>query len=287
MSTLANKYDFLVVLEAINSNPNGDPDRGNAPRQDIETGHGIITDVCLKRKIRDYIVSQKDGETGYDIYIQSDDTLNSKDAKALAAASGKTRKDDPDLASELQNFMCDSYYDIRAFGAVLTGFSKTGLNGQVKGPVQFSFGRSVDPVVPQEITISRCAVATEAEKESHDHTLGNKFVVPYGLYVFKGHISADQAEKTGFSEADKDLLFEAIQNLWDADLSSARGDITLKKLIVFEHDCKHGNTPSHKLFDRVTIKRKDKSVPARSFEDYEFSVDDKDLPKGVKVSVME
>ncbi len=286
MAALKNRYDFLLAVEVINSNPNGDPDMGNMPRQDVETGHGIITDVCLKKKIRDYMTRSMSDKAGYNIYIQSDDFLNSKDSAAYEAVGGGSKKEDPEIGSKLHTFMCDNYFDIRAFGAVLTGFAKMNLNAQVKGPVQVSFGRSVDPIVPQEITITRCAVATENEKKTHDNTMGNKFIVPYGLYIFEGHVSAELAEKTGFSEEDMQALIDALQNMWSEDTSSSRGHVVARKLIVFKHQSKHGNAPYYKLFDKVSITRKDPAAPARSFKDYEFKID-KDIPAEIEVKVYE
>ena len=281
---LKKRVDFMVLLEAINSNPNGNPDSGNMPRQDIDSGRGIITDVCIKRKIRDYIDAIKDGQDGYDIYIKSGEALNAKDNSAITEIS-------KDKGSEINgwdviDFMCQKYYDIRTFGAVMTGLQKAkglSVNGAIKGPVQFSFGQSVDPIMPQEITITRKAVATEEEKKTHEHTMGNKYIVPYGLYVFEGHISAEHAAKTGFSEEDMDLLFDALLNTWDRDVSAARGHMAVRKIIKFEHNNLHGSCPSYRLFDMVHIKKKDDVSVPRCFRDYDITID-KDIPNGVTVT---
>lgn len=281
---LKKRIDFMVMLEAINSNPNGNPDAGNMPRQDDDTGHGIITDVCIKRKIRDYVDAVKEGQDGYDIYIKSGEALNNKDNTAInTVGEGKEGVID---GKDVIDFMCKKYYDIRTFGAVLTGVQKSKavtMNGAIKGPVQFSFGRSVDPIMPQEITITRKAVATEEERKTHEHTMGSKFIVPYGLYVFEGHISAEYAAKTGFTEEDVDLLFDALINTWDRDISAARGHMAVRKIVKFEHNNLHGNCPSYQLFEKVHISKKDGISSPRCFGDYEITID-KDMPKGVSVT---
>lgn len=287
---LKKRIDFMVLLEAVNSNPNGNPDANNMPRQDDETGHGIITDVCIKRKIRDYVDAVMEGKDGYDIYIKSGDALNIKDNAAITAveeSEGKKKDKDTEIdGKKVIDFMCAKYFDTRAFGAVMTGIQKNkavNTSGVVKGPVQFSFGRSVDPVVPQEITVTRKAVATEEERKTHENTMGTKFIVPYGLYVFEGHISAEQAAKTGFSEEDADLLFDALLKTWDRDASAARGHLAVRKIIKFEHNSLHGNCPSYQLFEKVNIKNKNEGSVARSFKDYDVTID-KDMPKGVTVT---
>lgn len=287
---LKKRIDFMVLLEAKNSNPNGDPNNGNMPRQDEETGHGIITDVMIKRKIRDYVDSVMSGKDGYDIYIKSDQALNNKDSAAISVfddASGKKKEKDTEIdASKVIDYMCEKYYDIRTFGAVMTGLQKNkavNTTGAVKGPVQFGFGCSVDPIAPQEITVSRAAVATEEERKTHSNTLGVKYIVPYGLYVFEGHISAEQAAKTGFTEEDANLLFEALLRTWDRDAAAARGHLAVRKIIKFEHNSLHGNCPSYQLFESVNIVNKSKNGVARSYKDYDITID-KDLPNGVTVT---
>ena len=290
---IKNRYEFAIIFDVENGNPNGDPDAGNMPRVDPETGYGIVTDVCLKRKIRNYVETVKEDEPGYEIYIKSGVPLNRSDERAFVAAETtveevkKSKKDDPDIDKKLRDFMCDNFFDIRTFGAVMTTFVKAKLNcGQVRGPVQLGFARSVDPVLPQEITITRCAITTAADAEKNTNTMGNKFIVPYGLYVAEGYISANLARKvTGFSEDDLELLWDAILNMFEHDHSAARGKMAVRKLIIFKHDSELGNAPAYKLFETIKIKRNDGVKIARSFNDYTVSVDENSLPDGVTCTI--
>ena len=259
------------------------------PRIDPETGYGLVTDVCLKRKIRNYVETLKEDEKGYRIYIKDNITLNASDAKALEA-NGLTPKDDlkkakkadPDIDAKLRDYMCENYFDIRTFGAVMTTFVKGALNcGQVRGPVQLSFARSVDPIVPQEVTITRVAITTEADAEKKGTEMGRKHIVPYALYRAEGYVSANLARKTtGFSEDDLKLLWTAILNMFENDHSAARGKMAVRELIVFKHDSELGNAPAYKLFDSVAVQRKPDVDAARSYRDYTVTVADT-LPEGV------
>lgn len=290
---IKNRYEFAIIFDVENGNPNGDPDAGNMPRIDPETGYGIVTDVCLKRKIRNYVDVVKEGEQGYDIYIKSGTPLQTKDNKAFEyhnvdkAQIKKMKKDNPDLDIKLRDFMCENFYDIRTFGAVMTTFVKESLNcGQVRGPVQLSFARSVDPIFPQEITITRCAITTEADAEKNTNTMGNKFIVPYGLYVAEGYVSANLARKvTGFSEDDLELLWNSIVNMFEFDHAAARGKMAVRKLVIFKHDNELGNVPSYKLFDAIKIKRKEDVKVARSYDDYEVRIDESEIPHSVTCTV--
>lgn len=287
---IKNRYDFVVLFDVENGNPNGDPDAGNMPRIDQETGHGLVTDVCLKRKIRNYVEAAYDGKEGYRIYVKERVPLerSNKEAYAYLRISDTEAKDikkkDPDADVKIRDFMCRNFFDIRAFGAVMTTFTKAGLNcGQVRGPVQLGFARSIDPIMPQEVAISRLTVATENELESGKNTmLGRKFIVPYALYRVEGYISANLARKTtGFSEEDLEHLWKAIINMFDLDHSAARGNMAVRKLIVFKHESELGNAPAYQLFDRVKVQRHDMALPARSYGDYEVSVDKDAMPAGV------
>lgn len=290
---ISNRYEFAIIFDVENGNPNGDPDSGNMPRIDPETGYGIVTDVCLKRKIRNYVDVVKEGEEGYGIYIKSGTPLQTKDNKAFEANNvdkaqiKKMKKDDPELDIKLRDYMCKQFFDIRTFGAVMTTFVKESLNcGQVRGPVQLSFARSVDPVFPQEITITRCAITTEADAEKNNNTMGNKFIVPYGLYVAEGYVSANLARKvTGFSEDDLELLWNSIINMFEFDHSAARGKMAVRKLVIFKHDSELGNVPSYKLFDAIKIKRKEDVKVARSYDDYEVRIDESAIPDSVTCTV--
>ncbi len=277
MTTIANRYEFVLLFDVENGNPNGDPDAGNTPRVDPETGHGLVTDVCLKRKIRNHVALAKEAQAGFHIYIQEKSILNETNEKAYKAyelkpESKKLPKNIED-AQKVTGWMCTNFFDIRAFGAVMT----TDVNcGQVRGPVQIAFAKSVEPIFAQEISITRMAVTTkaEAEKQQGDNrTMGRKHIVPYGLYVAHGFISAPLAEKTGFSEDDLKVLWEALTNMFEHDRSAARGMMSSRKLFVFKHDNKMGNAPAHQLFDLIKIERSAGSNgPARSFKDYTVSV---------------
>ena len=286
---IRNRYDFVILFDVENGNPNGDPDAGNMPRVDPETGHGLVTDVCLKRKIRNYVETAKEGEAGYGIYIKDSVPLNRSDAQALEAVGAQNteiktlKKADPDIDRKLRDYMCSHFYDIRTFGAVMTTFVKAALNcGQVRGPVQLGFARSVDPVVPQEVTITRVAITTEEDAAKKGTEMGRKFIVPYGLYRAEGFVSANLARKsTGFSEDDLALLWQAILNMFENDRSAARGKMAVRELIVFRHDSELGNAPAWKLFEKVRITRKEGVQPARGYGDYVVEVDTDTLPQGV------
>lgn len=290
---IKNRYEFAIIFDVENGNPNGDPDAGNMPRVDPETGYGIVTDVCLKRKIRNYVEVVKEAEPGYGIYIKSGVPLQTSDKKAFeylgTDESGvkKMKKDNPEIDGKIRDFMCENFFDIRTFGAVMTTFVKASLNcGQVRGPVQLGFARSVDPIFPQEITITRCAITTEADAEKNTNTMGNKFVVPYGLYVAEGYVSANLARKvTHFSEDDLQLLWNAILNMFDFDRAAARGKMAVRKLVIFKHDSELGNAPAYKLFDTIKIKRKDNVKVARSFDDYEITIEESEIPEGVTCTI--
>lgn len=311
MTTLSRRHDFVLIFDVTNGNPNGDPDAGNLPRLDPETNHGLVSDVSLKRKIRNYVELAREGEEGHHIYVQEGAILNEKHRQAYVALRGDEKakgaklnpKDDTE-AKELRDFMCRNFFDVRTFGAVMS----TGINcGQVKGPVQMTFASSVEPVLPVEISITRMAATNEAEQKkkaegddgdqrTDNRTMGRKHIVPYGLYVAHGFISAKFAERTGFSDADLDLLFEALANMFEHDRAAARGEMTTRKLIVFRHDNALGNAPAHKLFDLVQVGRNvdgefraldDKGLgnlpPARKFGDYTVSIDREGLPEGVEI----
>lgn len=279
MSEINNRIDFIYIFDVQDGNPNGDPDAGNLPRIDAETGMGLVTDVCLKRKVRNYVQVAKGLSEGYDIFIKEKAILNSEIDKAHDDEEVKKAKDKTAAA---RLFMCKNYYDIRTFGAVMS----TGKNaGQVRGPIQFTFARSVDPIATAEHSITRMAVATEneAEKQNGDNrTMGRKATVPYGLYVCHGFISASLAKQTGFSEEDLQLFFEALKNMFDVDRSAARGLMSAQKLIVFRHDSILGNAPANKLFDLVKIE-KNTDNPPRAFGDYTVTIDKNAIPTGVTV----
>ena len=285
---IRNRYEFVILFDVENGNPNGDPDAGNMPRIDPETGCGLVTDVCLKRKIRNYVEIAKEDAPGYGIYIKDGVPLNRSDAQALEAcglkdAEPKTlKKADPDIDRKLRDAMCSRFYDIRTFGAVMTTFMKAALNcGQVRGPVQLGFARSVDPIVPQEVTITRVAITTEQDAEKKGTEMGRKYIVPYGLYRAEGFVSANLARKsTGFTEDDLALLWEAILNMFEHDHSAARGKMAVRELIIFKHDSELGNAPAWKLFESVHITRCEGVQPARQYSDYIVTVDD-NLPEGV------
>ena len=291
MSVISNRYEFVIFFDVENGNPNGDPDAGNMPRIDPETGYGLVTDVCLKRKIRNYVETVKEGESGFRIYVKDNVPLNRSDAEACTYVGVGSTKDalkdakkkDADLDLKIRNFMCSNFYDIRTFGAVMTTFVKGALNcGQVRGPVQLSFARSVDPIVPQEVTITRVAITTEADAEKKGTEMGRKYIVPYGLYRAEGYVSANLARKTtGFSEEDLELLWQAILNMFELDHSAARGKMAVRELIVFRHDSELGNAPAHKLFDLVRAEHTPGVIAPRTFADYQISVDEAKLPAGV------
>lgn len=284
---IKNRYDFVILFDVENGNPNGDPDAGNMPRIDPETGCGLVTDVCLKRKIRNYVETAKEDVPGYRIYIKDQVPLQRSDSEALAYLGVEgdlkaAKKDDPALDGKIRDFMCQNFYDIRTFGAVMTTFVKGALNcGQVRGPVQLGFARSVDPILPQEVTITRVAITTEADAEKKGTEMGRKYIVPYGLYRAEGYVSANLARKTtGFSEEDLSLLWQAILNMFENDHSAARGKMAVRELIVFRHDSELGNAPAYKLFNTVQVQRKDGVTVPRSYQDYTVTLADV-LPAGV------
>lgn len=291
---IRNRYDFVVLFDVENGNPNGDPDAGNMPRVDPESGFGLVTDVCIKRKIRNYIETLKEDEPGYRIYIKDNVPLNRSDSEAFeylkvnANDVKKLKKEDPELDKKVRDFMCENFYDIRTFGAVMTTFVKANLNcGQVRGPVQLGFAKSVDPILPQEVTITRVAITTESDAEKKGTEMGRKYIVPYALYRMEGYVSANLARKvTGFSEEDLELLWQAILNMFENDHSAARGKMAVRKLIVFKHDSELGCAPAHRLFDEVKIARKEESDLPRAYSDYEVTIPT-ELPKGVSCICME
>lgn len=313
MTAIANRYDFVLLFDVTRGNPNGDPDAGNLPRLDPETNHGLVSDVSLKRKVRNYVELKGNGQAPLAIYVQEGAILNEQHRKAFVALrpddeKAKTEKklnpkDDVE-GRAVTRFMCDNFFDIRTFGAVMS----TGVNaGQVRGPVQLGFAQSIEPIVPQEISITRMAATTEADKKQRtegveegndrtdNRTMGRKYIVPYGLYRVHGHVSAKLSERTGFSGEDLSLLFEALGNMFEHDHSAARGEMSSRRLIVFKHASPMGVAPAHQLFDRVTVARQidgearaidgrlDNYVPARSFSDYHIDIDRDGLPDGIEI----
>ena len=294
MEPIKNRYEFVILFDVENGNPNGDPDAGNMPRIDPETGYGLVTDVCLKRKIRNYVETAKEGESGYRIYVNDGVPLKRSDAEACKAVGvdenklKEAKKKDENLDKKLRDFMCSNFFDIRTFGAVMTTFVKGALNcGQVRGPVQLGFARSIDPILPQEVTITRVAITTEADAEKKGTEMGRKYIVPYGLFRAEGYISANLARKTtGFSEDDLALLWRAILNMFELDRSAARGNMAVRELIVFKHDSELGNAPAYKLFELVKVARKDGVTAPRAYSDYTVTLDEAHLPDGVTVTRM-
>jgi CRISPR-associated protein Csd2 len=282
MSAIANKYDFVLFFDVQDGNPNGDPDAGNMPRIDPETGHGLVTDVCLKRKVRNYVLLEKSGAVGYDIFVKEKAVLNLLINAAHDDARVKAKKERGQQTEAARSVMCERFFDVRAFGAVLT----TGKNaGQVRGPVQLTFARSLDPIVALEHSITRMAVTTEEEakqQEGENRTMGRKATIPYGLYRCHGFVSAPLAKQTGFSQDDLELLWRGLEHMFEHDRSAARGLMNLRRLAIFKHDSELGSAPASALFELVTASRKDASGPARSFADYEVRLPDRGmLPKGV------
>lgn len=277
---LKKRYDFVLLFDVKDGNPNGDPDAGNLPRLDAETGNGLVTDVCLKRKVRNFVQLAKQGEAGYDIFVKEKAILNNAIDEAHDSEAVKAQKKDADKTETARQFMCAKYFDIRTFGAVMS----TGKNaGQVRGPVQMTFGRSIDPIISSEHSITRMAVATEAEAEKQkgdNRTMGRKFTVPYGLYVSHGFISAHLAAQTGFTTDDLNVFWEALEKMFWEDHSAARGEMNVRGLYVFEHDSALGRAPAHELFEKIKVERKDSSIPARSFDDYKVTIDET-MPEGV------
>ena len=293
MSAIAHRYEFVYLFDITNGNPNGDPDAGNLPRLDPETNRGLVTDVCLKRKVRNFVSLDKENTSGYAIYMQEKAVLNLQHKKAWEGLGippdtkdeyKKLPKEEA-KAREITVWMCRNFFDVRTFGAVMT----TGVNaGQVRGPVQMAFATSIDPVVPLEISITRMAVTTEKEAEAQsgdNRTMGRKHIIPYGLYRAHGFISAKLAERTGFSDTDLALFWQALTNMFEHDRSAARGEMAARRLIVFKHESAMGNAPAHVLFDKVKVSRVngEADTPARCYADYQVSVD-QNLPQGVSVS---
>lgn len=284
--TINNRYEFVYLFDVKDGNPNGDPDAGNLPRVDAETGQGLVTDVCLKRKVRNFVGLTKGEEPPYEIYIKEKAVLNRSNQRAYQALelkneSKKLPKDVED-AKKITAWMCQNFFDIRTFGAVMTTEVNT---GQVRGPIQLNFARSIDPIASAEHSITRMAVTTEAEAEKQggdNRTMGRKFTVPYGLYRCHGYVSANLANQTGFNEGDLQLFWQALINMFDHDRSASRGEMSPCGLYVFKHDSILGNAPARKLFDLVTVK-KIIDGPARSFADYQVLVNVAGLPNGVEL----
>ena len=293
---IKNRYDFVLLFDVTDGNPNGDPDADNMPRIDPDTNQGLVTDVCLKRKIRNRVQLIKAGESGYDIFIREKVVLNEiiqkvcedlKDEKAednegssSTKRKGKGSKTSVNKEIERAALMCKTFFDVRAFGAVLSTGELS--SGQVRGPVQFTFARSVDPIYPQEHSITRMAV-TKEEDRAKERTMGRKYTVPYGLYRAHGFIVPSFAARTGFSEEDLKVFWEAVRMMFADDPSAARGTMTVRKLIVFRHDSALGNAQAAELFERVRIARKDPAAPARAYTDYVVDVDETGLPEGVTI----
>ena len=288
---IKNRYEFMILFDVENGNPNGDPDAGNLPRIDPESGYGLVTDVCLKRKIRNYVELVKESEPGYRIYVKEVVQLNRSDNEAYQSIGvtdksvKEAKKKDPDIDLKIRNYMCDNFFDIRTFGAVMTTFVKAALNcGQVRGPVQLGFAKSIDPVISQEVTITRVAITTEKDAEEKKTEIGRKSIIPYALYRTEGYVSANLARKvTGFSEEDLELLWQAIINMFENDHSAARGNMAVRELIVFKHDSELGNCPAYKLFDAVDVHRKEGVICARKYSDYEVTLHTEKIPDSVEV----
>lgn len=277
MELIKNRIDFVYIFDVQDGNPNGDPDAGNLPRVDAETGLGLVTDVCLKRKVRNYVDVAKAGMPGYDIFIQEAAVLDNRVEEIYATDAVKKEKEKDKRKMTAKTALCEKYYDIRSFGAVIATKDK---QGQVRGPIQLTFARSVDPIFSHTHAITRMAVTKEADKDK-ERTIGRKSTVPYGLYVAHGFISANLAKQTGFSDEDLTLFWSALENMFDNDRSAARGLMSARGLIVFEHSSELGNAPANKLFDRVKVVRKDDVVTPRGIDDYSITVDEEDMPSGV------
>lgn len=283
--SIKNRYEFVFFFDVTNGNPNGDPDAGNMPRLDPETSKGLVTDVCLKRKIRNFIEMSYENEAGYEIYVKEKGVLNLQNKRAYEAlgieSEAKKLPKEEAKAREITAWMCKNFFDIRTFGAVMT----TEVNsGQVRGPVQLAFAQSIDPIIPLEVSITRMAVTNEKDLEK-ERTMGRKYIVPYALYRVHGFISAKLAEKTGFSDEDVQKLWQALQLMFEHDRSAARGEMTARKLIVFKHDSELGSQPAHKLFETVKVERinGEKDTPAKSYDDYRISVQEAEGLNGVTV----
>ena len=289
---IKNRYEFVILFDVENGNPNGDPDAGNLPRIDPESGYGLVTDVCLKRKIRNYVQTVKEEQEGYKIYIKEDVPLNRSDKLAYEYLGvdeknvKEARKADPGIDEKIRDFMCRNFFDIRTFGAVMTTFVKAALNcGQVRGPVQLGFARSIDPIISQEVTITRVAITTEQDAENKSTEMGRKNIVPYALYRAEGFISANLARKvTGFSEDDLELLWEAIINMFEIDHSAARGKMSVRELIVFKHSKELGDCPAYNLFDAVKVEKKEGVMYPRQYGDYTVEICRESIPDSIEVT---
>lgn len=289
--SLTNRYDFVLLFDVKDGNPNGDPDAGNLPRLDAETGFGLVTDVSLKRKVRNFVGLVKGEQPPFEIYVKEKAVLNKTHERAYVAigeedalkGDSKKRKGGGNAADKARNWMCANFYDVRTFGAVMS----TGVNcGQVRGPVQITFARSIDPIVAQEHSITRMAVATEAEAEKQEgdnRTMGRKHTVPYGLYMAHGFVSSFLAKQTGFSNDDLELLWQALEQMFEHDRSAARGEMSTRGLYVFKHASELGNAPAHALFERIKPQLSDRTTVPRNFSDYEITVDETGLPSGVSL----
>lgn len=286
---ISNRYDFVLLFDVKDGNPNGDPDAGNLPRIDAETGRGLVTDVCLKRKVRNFVGLVKSKQPPYEIYVKEKAVLNKTHERAYVAIGAEDllkgedkKRKGGDKVDEARQWMCSNFFDVRTFGAVMS----TGVNcGQVRGPVQLTFARSIDPIVSSEHSITRMAVTTEKEAENQsgdNRTMGRKFTVPYGLYMAHGFVSANLADQTGFNEDDLSLLWQALSSMFEHDRSAARGLMATRGLYVFKHDSKLGNASAHDLFDRVDVK-KIAQGPARQYSDYQVQINEQNMPDGVKL----
>lgn len=286
MSEVTNRYEFVYLFDVCNGNPNGDPDAGNLPRIDPETSHGIVTDVCIKRKVRNYVELVKEDQPPYHIYVKEKAILSERRKPAYEAV--KEEKDAGTKISKARVWMCNNFFDVRTFGAVMS--TKENNCGQVRGPVQFAFSKSIEPICSLEASITRMAVETAKESKSQDgdnRTMGRKTYVPYGLYRMHGFISAPLARQTGFSGDDLELFWNALVNMFDHDRSAARGEMAARKLIVFKHDTELGNAPAHQLFDLVSVERNGNTDgPARAFSDYDVKVDAQNKPEKVEIVEM-
>ena len=287
MNSIQGRYDFVYLFDCKDGNPNGDPDAANSPRVDPQDMHGLVSDVCLKRKIRNYVLEANGGEEPFDIFVRQgailNDSINQAHKDLGHEVDGKSKKATRDQVKGARAKMCHRYYDVRTFGAVMS----TGTNaGQVRGPVQLSFSRSLDPILPMDISITRMAVTEAKELDAPNQTMGRKSLIPYGLYRCHGFISANLARETGFSYDDLDLLWQALQNMFDLDRSASRGTMAPQELIVFKHQSALGNAPAHKLFERITVAQRDSVQAARQFSDYVVSIDRNDLPENVELVEM-
>ncbi|MBP2316281.1 type I-C CRISPR-associated protein Cas7/Csd2 [Azospirillum soli] len=280
------RIEFVYLFDVRNGNPNGDPDAGNMPRLDPETGRGLVTDVCLKRKVRNFVELTRGGEPGYEIYVREKAVLNQQHNRAYEATGIKhepRKLPKGDGAGAVTKWMCQTFFDVRTFGAVMT----TEINcGQVRGPVQLTFAESIDPIVPTEVAVTRMAVTTDAEadkQQGDNRTMGRKYIVPYGLYAARGFISPHLAKQTGFSDTDLEAFFQSLLLMFDHDRSASRGEMAARKLVVFRHRSPLGEAPAHALLKRVSVERKEGVTAPRRFEDYTVTIDRNGMPEGVEI----